>query len=36
MNDLTDEQLVALYIKGRRQALEILIKRYLTPILIML
>ena len=32
MNDLTDEQLVNIYLKGDREALNILIKRYLTPI----
>lgn len=32
MNNLTDEQLVELYLKGEKKALEILIKRYLTLI----
>ncbi len=32
MNDLTDEQLVEYYLRGEKPALEILIKRYLTPI----
>lgn len=32
MNNLTDEQLVATYLKGDEEALNILIKRYLTPI----
>jgi len=32
MNNLTDEQLIAAYLKGDRQALNLLIKRYLTPI----
>jgi len=32
MNDLTDEQLVEKYAKGDREALNLLIKRYLTPI----
>ena len=32
MEHLADEQLVAIYLKGDRQALDLLIKRYLTPI----
>ena len=32
MHNLTDEQLVDLYIKGDREALNRLIKRYLKPI----
>lgn len=32
MEKLTDEQLIAVYLKGDRQALNLLIKRYLTPI----
>lgn len=32
MQDLSDEQLVANYLKGNEQALEILVKRYLKPI----
>ncbi|MDO8668597.1 MAG: RNA polymerase sigma factor [bacterium] len=32
MNDITDEQLAADYLKGDKQALNFLIKRYLTPI----
>lgn len=32
MEKLTDEQLVKLYLKGDKQALNFLIKRYLTPI----
>ena len=32
MDQLTDEQLIEAYLKGDRQALNILIKRYLTPI----
>ena len=32
MNNLPDEQLVELYLEGQKSALEILIKRYLTPI----
>ncbi len=32
MNNYTDEQLVAVYLKGEREALNLLVKRYLTPI----
>lgn len=32
MENLTDEQIVAAYLKGDREALNFLIKRYLTPI----
>ena len=32
MEKLIDEQLVEAYLKGDREALNILIKRYLTPI----
>ena len=32
MNNYSDEQLVEVYLKGEREALNILIKRYLTPI----
>lgn len=32
MDNYTDEQLVAIYLKGNKEALNILIKRYLTPI----
>ena len=32
MNDYSDEQLVGAYLKGNREALNILIKRYLAPI----
>jgi len=32
MNNYSDEQLVAVYLKGDKEALNLLIKRYLTPI----
>ena len=32
MEYFSDEQLVAIYLKGEREALNILIKRYLAPI----
>ena len=32
MEKLTDEQLAAAYLKGEREALNFLIKRYLKPI----